>query len=308
MEKIRQLLKDKRNLSEASVNLYLRQMKTLNDNEEPKNLKFLNNIDNILSKLDNYKDNTKKSYLSAIEAVLSVNKKKSKVYDQYKDKLENMKKIYNEKEKNEVNEKENKNWIDIKTLQDKKNELLNKVPNKRLLSENQYNYLLKAFVLSLYIDLAPRRNQDYSICYIVKKNKMIEDKTINYLDLENKRFIFYKYKTSKTGGEQIIDFKDNTEFLNVLNKYLLHHPLIKKNKGPIRLLVKYDGSQPKSPNFITRLLNSTLKLKVGSSMLRKIYLTSKYGDQLDKIKEMRQDALLMGHSTSTAQNVYIKDI
>jgi hypothetical protein len=307
MDKLGQQLKDKRGLSDASVKLYLRQIKTLNDNEEVKNLKFLNNIDATIKKLENYKPNTKKSYLSAIEAVLSVGRK-SKIYEQYKELLEEMKKEYNEKDKNEPNDKEEKNWVEMETLQNKKNELLEKVPNKKSLTASQYKNLLKAFVLSLYIDLPPRRNQDYLLCFIVKKSKMADNKDVNYLDLENKKFMFNKYKTAKSGGTQEIDFKDNEEFNNVLNLYLKHHPLFKKTKGLVPLLVDYEGKPPTAQNWITRLLNATLKMKVGSSMLRKIYLTSKYGDQLEKLKDMKETAKKMGNSAPTIQNVYIKDV
>lgn len=307
MDKLGQQLKDKRGLSDASVKLYLRQIKTLNDNEEVKNLRFLNNIDATLKKLENYKPNTKKSYLSAIEAVLSVGRK-SRVYEQYKELLEEMKKEYNEKDKNEPNDKEEKNWVEMETLQNKKNELLEKVPNKKTLSASQYKNLLKAFVLSLYIDLPPRRNQDYLLCFIVKKSKMADNKDVNYLDLENKKFMFNKYKTAKSGGTQEIDFKDNEEFNNVLNLYLKHHPLFKKTKGLVPLLVDYEGKPPTAQNWITRLLNATLKMKIGSSMLRKIYLTSRYGTQLETLKDMKETAKKMGNSAPTIQNVYIKDV
>jgi len=38
-------------------------------------------------------------------------------------------------------------------------------------------------------------------------------------------------------------------------------------------------------------------------MLRHIYLTSKFGDT---VKEMKDDAQIMGHSVQTAMNNYIK--
>jgi hypothetical protein len=309
MEQLGSKLKETRNLSDASVALYLRQLKTLNDNEPFKNLKFLNDVDNILSKLDNYKPNTKKSYLSAIEALLSLNKKNKGVYNKYKELLDKMKQDYNEKDKNEVNDKEKNNWLSMEQLQKIKKDLLENVPDKKNLNTTQYKNLLKAFILSLYIDLPSRRNQDYLLCFIVKKSKNIDTKQdLNYLDLENNKFIFNKYKTAKSGGTQEIDYSDNEEFKKILNKYLLHHPLMKKTKGLVPLLVDYDGTPPTSANWITRQLNATLKTKIGSSMLRKIYLTSKYGDQLEKIKEMNETAKKMGHSASTAQNVYIKNI
>ena len=53
-------------------------------------------------------------------------------------------------------------------------------------------------------------------------------------------------------------------------------------------------------NGITRILNKIFGKKVGSSMLRHIYLSSKYN-----ITEMKEDADAMGHSTKE-QKDYLK--
>lgn len=59
-----------------------------------------------------------------------------------------------------------------------------------------------------------------------------------------------------------------------------------------------------SVNSITRILNKVFGKKVGSSMLRHIYLSSKYGNVS---KEMKEDAKIMGHSTEVQKNTYIKN-
>ena len=65
----------------------------------------------------------------------------------------------------------------------------------------------------------------------------------------------------------------------------------------------YDGSEFDKVNCITRILNKIFNMKIGSSMLRHIYDTSKYGDVM---QEMKEDAKNMSHSVSTAINSYIK--
>jgi hypothetical protein len=307
MDKLGDKLKTERGLSEASVKLYLRQLTTLNNNESFKNLNFLKKVDDILDKLKDYKENTKKSYLSAIEAVLST-QKKNKLYDTYKNMLEEKKKDYNNKDKNETNEKEENNWVSMDEINKMKTDLLEGLSEKKKLTLSEYKRLLKAFILSLYTDLPPRRNQDYLLCFITKNNKLTDKPDMNYLSLKDNKFIFNRYKTAKSGGQQEIDFSDNQPFKTILSLYLKHHPLLKSSKGLVPLLVDERGVPPTSPNWITRILNNIFKKNVGSSMLRKIYLTSKYGDQLDKLKEMRNTAKAMGHSTKTAQDVYIKDV
>ena len=65
-------------------------------------------------------------------------------------------------------------------------------------------------------------------------------------------------------------------------------------------LVNADGSPLAAVNAITRILNKTLGKKVGSSMLRHIFLSSKYD-----ITEMNKDANAMAHSVEE-QKRYLK--
>jgi hypothetical protein len=55
-------------------------------------------------------------------------------------------------------------------------------------------------------------------------------------------------------------------------------------------------------NGITRILNKIFNKKIGSSMLRHIYLSDKYGQQKE---DMKQDSIKMGHSINQ-QADYIK--
>jgi hypothetical protein len=71
----------------------------------------------------------------------------------------------------------------------------------------------------------------------------------------------------------------------------------------IPFLVYDDGKPLDKINSITRVLNGIFHKRIGASMLRHIYLSSKYGNQL---QEMKNDANVMGHSVDTAINSYIK--
>jgi len=68
------------------------------------------------------------------------------------------------------------------------------------------------------------------------------------------------------------------------------------------LLVKSDGSALVSANAITRILNKTFGKKIGSSALRHIILSEKYGGIVEEMKEVADK---MAHSIST-QKEYIK--
>jgi hypothetical protein len=135
---------------------------------------------------------------------------------------------------------------------------------------------------------------------VVKKWSETMPKDKNYLDLSGQRFVFNKYKTAKTYGRQEVAVPE--ELQAVLAEFLKHHPLAKAKAKEFKLLVKADGSNLNTVNAITRSLNRIFGKKVGSSMLRHSYLSSKYGDAT---KEMEEDSRAMGHSPAV-QKSYIK--
>lgn len=306
MDKLGKQLGEK-GLSDSSVALYLQQLRTLNDNTPFKSLTFLKDKDAVLKRMEIFGSNTQKTYLSAVVSALSLGKG-SKLLDEYKELLQEKIDEYNEKDKNAKTEKEEKNWMsweDIAELKKELREKVDKTASQKKITANQWNDILRLFLISLYTEIPPRRNQDYQYCFIRKDDKGME-KDKNYLITSDNKFIFNKFKTSKSNGTQEIDFSDNNEFKSILELYLKHHPLIKTKKTDMPLLVDASGTPFTATNSITRLLNKAFGKKVGSSMLRKIYLTSKYGDKLDLLKELKDVSRQMGHNTSTQQGVYIK--
>lgn len=300
-------LKNK-DLSESSINLYLRNLEKLNNDQPLKNIKFLKNFDEIVNSLKDYTPNTQRNYIISINSVLGLNPTKNKkLHSQYFNLMMDMNKTLKEKEKeNKQSKKQNENWISQDEVIQKLDELQSKIDKfkkNKILTENQYNLLLQTVILSLYVLHPARRNKDYQLMNIVKKDKQLAD-NLNYLDLDNNKFIFNKFKTSKTEGTQEIEIEP--ELMKIINLYLKHHPGIENNKKfNIPFLVTNDGKPLKNINAITLILNRIFKKKIGSSALRGIYLTSKYGDIRN---EMKDDAKKMSHSVETQQNTYVKDI
>lgn len=298
-------------LSDSSINLYIRNLEKLNNDTPLKNLNFLKDIESINKKLSEYKENTKRGYLISICSILSTDKdtkQKEKLYNEYY-------KLLNEKN-NELKglEKENKlstvqkeNWIKWSDVKNKYNELkekINNIKNFKEINEHSYNTLLQFIILSLYYLIAPRRNKDYYKMLVIKKFKPDMNIDSNYLNYDDKEFIFNVYKTSKKDGSHTE--KINDELMNAINLYFKYHPLIKNKKikstDSIPFLVYYNGQKFDSVNCITRILNKIFNKKVGSSMLRHIYLSDKYGDILE---EQKRDSKSMGHSLNQ-QSDYIK--
>ena len=302
------LLNDKK-LAQSSVKLYLRNLEKLNDNAPLKNLNFLKDTEKITGKLTKYKENTKRGYLISITSVLSLDKSskpKQKLYDDYfKLMMEKNKELKAVEGSNEKSETQEKNWLsqeEVKTRWDALKEKVDTFTGKEL-TDSQYNILLQFVILSLYVLLPPRRNE-YQNTQIVKSASDTSPTDTNYLDLEHHRFLFNKYKTSKKEGQVSIPVPD--ELQKVLNTYIKYHPLIKgkitKKFAGVPFLVYSDGKPLDQVNSITRILNKVFGKKVGSSMLRHIYVSSKYGDLNE---EQKKDAEMMGHSQDMARD-YIK--
>ena len=127
----------------------------------------------------------------------------------------------------------------------------------------------------------------------------LDDTNQNYLVVASrnrKYFSLGSYKTDgKYGTKKIsIDSKLNT----IINRWLLH------NKSGF-FLVNIRGG-PLSDNSLTKLLNkifSSSNKKISSTMIRHIYLSEKYKNVQN---EMKNDAAVMGHSVDTQQNIYVK--
>lgn len=303
------LLNDKK-LASSSVKLYLRNLEKLNDNQPLKNLNFLKDVKTITDKLNHYKENTKRGYYISITSVLSLDKStkaKQKLYDEYfKLMMEKNKELKKEEGTNQKTETQAENWIAWSEVEQKWDALKKKVEtfkNNKELSDHQYNTLLQYVVLSLYTCLPPRRNE-YQNMVVAKTATESSPTDKNYYDVDNKRFIFNKYKTMKKEGQKIVPLPDALQ--TVLTTYIKHHPLIKgkitKKFQPVSFLVYQDGTPLDKVNSITRVLNKIFGKKVGSSMLRHIYLSNKYGDVNE---EQKKDADVMGHSVDMARD-YIK--
>jgi hypothetical protein len=300
---------DKKNITESSKKLYLSNFKRLNDGEPVKGFKFILDIDKIKNKIERFKPNTQRNYIISITSLLhdlkNINEKKyGKIYNEYYKLLLDLNSDLKDATAKTPSEKEN--WLsqeEIKNIYNQNLSILNEIKGKRNITEQQYNKLLDLVILSLYTLQPPRRNIDYMKMFIVKKyDKDANGETDNFLDLFNKQFIYNNYKTAGTYKTQKVNIND--DLFNIIKTFLKYknQPLIKvEPKTPF--LTDYEGEPFIQINSLTRKLNAIFNQKIGSSMLRKLYLTDKYKDV---INDLKQDATDMGTSSETIQNNYVK--
>lgn len=297
-------------LSQKSINMYVRNLELLND-KPLNNLNFLNDYKKILQKLENKNQNTKRSYLISIVAVLKhMDKTKTNSFKQYHEEMMKLNKIIRqEASENKPTQKQEKEWIQWPDVIKRHKELGQEF--KKIVgspSKSEYNHIILPYMaLSLYVLNPPRRNRDYTEMVVIKNDVKPMDKTINYLILDKDKFYFNVFKTSKTAPELEKELDIPPELKSIINDYLKYHPLIKNkinNKTHEWFLVNYDGQKLNESNGMTKLLNKVFNKEFAASMLRHSYLTYKY---FDITEQMKLDSLAMGHSVGV-QREYIKNV
>jgi len=305
-------LKEK-GLAESSIALYIRSLEKLNGGKPFPSLAFLTKMPVIMGQIGKYKPNTQRSILIAIVSVMNavkgLPKNVAKYTNKYYDVLKEVKRGVDAVEATgEKSETQKENWVSW----DEVEQLMNAAAGTALATSgsslSDINKLLDAVILGLYVYIPPRRNKDYIDMVVARK---VEDAPadVNVLDLEKSQFVFRNYKTSSTYGTQTISAPK--ELMTLIAKYLqargVMKDLLPSKKKVARVAVPFlvqPSGKPFNVNGITRVLNRIFGKKVGSSLLRHIYLTGKYGKILE---EQKKDAEAMANSVDMQNKTYIKN-
>jgi hypothetical protein len=197
------------------------------------------------------------------------------------------------KDNTQITDKENKNWKSVEQIDD----IYNKIKRDIIETPSKENYQ-KLLLLTLYTKIAPRRSKDFQLMKVVNNYNENMSKEFNYLDLENHKFYFCNYKTARSYGVQIEDIPD--AIFSIIVKYL---KVFELKNNDFLVINPRTNKEYTLKNSFTFLLNKLFGNKIGVSMLRKIYLTDKYGGVEE---EMVKDAISMGTSTTIMQSQYIK--
>lgn len=293
-KKIINLLK-KKNLSENTINLYLKTFKQLCDGH-CKNLKFLKNVDDNIEKIKHYKLSTKASIIGRLVSLCDINPKLfAKTQKKYRDHMKTLfEELNNEKSNGKRTAKQKLNWIEWKDVISKRDELANT-------NNLNYNQILQYILLCIFTYIPPRRSSDYNNMIMTTKSDLNSlDKTKNWYCIGTGEMLFNTFKTHNKYGDQSFDIDEKNPLFNILKKWYEKSPCEEEDKY---LLCRQNGLQFRGNNTTTKMLNDAFyPKKVGSSMLRHSYLTNEFN-----LGQMQKRANMMGHSLTTQLKNYIKD-
>jgi len=272
----------------SSARQYLRNLVSLNAGKPFTNLNFLKKKTQVDAVISTYAPNTQKGLVTTIVRSTKGRKGFERIHSYYYQKMMDMNHKPIDAGKTD---KQKENWIEWNDVLQKRDALKSGL--------NDWDIMLKYLVLSLYTEIPPRRNKDYMDMVVVSKYKPDLPTNKNYVCVDDGKFVFNQYKTSKKYGQQVEDIP--VKLRKIIKQYLTNYP--GELKEGSALLVDRHGSVLTAVNTITRILNSVFGKRVGASMLRHIYLTNKYGKEL---KSMEQDSAAMAHSM-VQQREYIKN-
>jgi hypothetical protein len=281
-------------LSEGSIKTYTSKLKKLNDDKTITDLKFLKDTEAILAKINKVENpNTRRSFFIAVVSVLKDNKKYAKEYDIYHKNMMDINGVLNKESFKSEKTKEKQTKVNMEELHknyDELKQVITEIGKKRKVTEEQYERLRQLMIQSLYLLISPRRLIDYTLMLVEKPT---EDKQFNYY--YDGKFYFNNYKTKDAFKQQIIDTpQDLQDIIKIWTKF--------KKEGNNYLIVKKSG-EPYNPTELTNDMKLIFNNpSMGVSVLRNVYLSSKYGNAM---KDLKKDTADMGTSVGTAFGTYI---
>ena len=305
MDKVKEVIEKARpNLKPNTINQYIVQLNKIRKEFDADDLKFITKIKEVEDKVSEKHFTSQRNLYNAIIVYLMAIDEDKDIIKEYSDIRDKLNKKYEEEQQSgKISEKQGKNFVDISEIQKMIDEMDKEVKTykkKESLTSKQ-KQLLKAYTLFNILIRIPTRNDQAGMILISKTmyNKLKEEdkKKDNFLLMEktSMKFIYNVYKTSKKYAENIVDIPKDLE--KILRMYIR---LNKINSGEVLFpMTKNAQSQ-----LLLKMSQKYMGKRISSTMIRKIYLSSKYGDTL---KEMKKDAKMMGHDTATAQKVYVKE-
>ncbi len=292
-EKIINYIKEKRpNITNSSLKTYESILRNLYDKlgfdtKEYQLDKFDKESDKVLKYLKDLPSNKRKTVLSAL-VVITDNKGYRELM------LDDIKEYNKEEAKQTKTDNQKENWVEKDDLDNilkilKHNASL--LYKKEKLNNTDLQEIQNYIILTLFAGefIPPRRSKDY----VNFKIKNVDKDKDNYMT--KNEFVFNSYKTAKTYGQQSVEIPK--ELKTILTKW------IKSN--PTDYLLFDSSLNPLSNVKLNQRLNKLFGKKVGVNQMRKTFLSTKYGDLIDKKNELAKDFKDMGSST-LQENIYIK--
>jgi hypothetical protein len=274
---------------------------------------FLKNPEDVMDKISNLHYLSQRNMLNAVIVLLmALNHKEEydellQEYGKLRDELND--KYSDEQKSGVISDKQSKNFATTEEVFEMINKMADDLKPLKKKSKDDITkkemQLLQAYTLFNIYGRMPFRNDVAGMTAInqavYKKLSDEEKKENNYLVVPSKGNIYFvlnKYKTSKKYEELDLPIED-PNLRKILRYYL-------KMNG-MGVLFKTSTGKPLTRIELSKVLlkysEKYMGKKISTTLLRKIYLSSKYGNMKE---ELEKDNKVMGHSKQVALDTYVK--
>jgi len=301
------------NVKENTVKQYEVNLKKLQKLYESDNYDFLSKPDDVMHKIKDLHYLSQRNILNAIVVFLMAlnhDEKYDKLLITYGDLRDELNDKYSDEQKSGViSDKQSKNFTTTEEIFKMINQMADDLKPIKKKSKDEITkkemQLLQAYVLFNIYSRMPMRNDVAGMTAInqaaYKKLSEEDKKENNYLVVPSKGNIYFvlnQYKTAKKYKELDLPIEDK-DLRKILRYYL-------KMNG-MGILFKTSTGKPLTRTELSKVLlkysKKYMNKSISTTLLRKIYLSSKYGDMK---KELEKDNKVMGHSKAVALDTYVK--
>lgn len=308
-----EISKARPSLKTNTIKQYTTNLNKLKKMFDTDNYDFLKKPKDVMDKLSDLHYLSQRNILNAVIVLLMAlndDKKYDELLEEYGKLRDELNNKYNDEQKSGViSDKQSKNFATTEEVFNMINEMADELkPLKKKSNDNitkKEKQLLQAYVLFNIYARMPFRNDVAGMMSInqaaYKKLSDEEKKENNYLVVPSKGnlyFVLNKYKTSKKYEE--LDLKIEDKDLRKILRYYL------KVNG-MGVLFKTSTDKPLTRIELSKVLlkysKKYMNKSISTTLLRKIYLSSKYGDMKE---ELEKDNKVMAHSMQVALDTYVK--
>ena len=300
------------NLKTNTVKQYVTNLNKLKKLFDTDNYDFLSDTDKVMEKVSDLHYLSQRNILNAVVVLLMAlnhDEKYDKLLEEYGKLRDGLNDKYSDEQKSGViSDKQSANFATIEEVYDMINQMateLKPIKMKTELTKKEFS-LLQAYTLFNIYARMPMRNDVAGMEAIQKRayNKLSVDekKAENFLVVEKNGlfFVLNKFKTQAKYEQLNLPIEDKS-LKKIIRFYLKHNGM--------GVLFKTSTGKPITRTELSKLLikfsKKYMNKSISTTLLRKIYLSSKYGDMK---KEMEADSKVLGHDVaSTGMKVYVKE-
>jgi hypothetical protein len=291
MEVAERIRKNKPDISDSSVKTYTSIITNLSKRMGVQPPQLLKSSKKVLDYLKDTPPNRRKGILAAV--IVYHGTSGGSVEDLRKVMMDDISAYNAELKDQNKTERDEDNWIEwpsVVSLFKERWKHDSKLLQKGHLTKTEARQLQELVLLAIYTLIPPRRSEDY--CQF--KLRDVDEEKDNFMDASG--FVFNTYKTAKKYGKQTVKIpKRLRDMIEALKR--------REDWGDY--LLRDTRGNKTTPSKLTQYLNGIFGKKVGSSLLRKSFLTHKYRN-IPALKDIDQVGNDMGNSLGVQLSNYVK--